>query len=76
MTDIPEQTYRVFKRKVYQRQAGKWVPFHTKGQTIREGLTLEEARALCATGPANKARKAGVEYRGLVFYEFTAEGVR
>lgn len=75
MSDVPVQTYRVFKRRAYQRQNRQWVPFHTKGQTIREGLTLEEARQLCATGPANMARKAGTEYRGLVFFEFTAEGV-
>ena len=67
-------TYIVFKRKAWQRKAGKWVPFITRGQTVQRGCTLEEARALCATGPANIARDAGTEYRGLTFYEFTAEG--
>jgi hypothetical protein len=69
-----ETKYRVFKRKAWKRIDGKWVPFATKGQTIRAGLTLEEARQLCAQGPANMARDAGKEYRGLPFYELTQEG--
>lgn len=76
MNDLPEQTYRVFKRRAWKRSGKQWAPFHTKGQTIRTKLTLEEARKLCATGPANKALKSGAEYRGLIFFEFTAEGVR
>lgn len=71
MTDV---TYTVFKRKVYRKDGRQWVPFYTRGQTVRTGCTLAEARELCATGPANMARDAGTEYRGLTFYEFTAEG--
>ena len=68
------ETYVVFKRKVYTRADGKWIPNPRRGQAVQTGLTLEEARALCATGPANIARDAGTEYRGLTFYEFTREG--
>lgn len=69
-----ETKYRVFKRTAWRRERGQWVPFATRGTTIRRGLTLAEARQLCAQGPANMARDAGKEYRGLAFYEFTAEG--
>lgn len=69
-----ETKYRVFKRKTWKRDRGQWVPFFTRGTTIRTGLTYAEALQLCAQGPANMARDAGREYRGLAFCEFTQEG--
>lgn len=69
-----EPRYTVFKRKVWKRERGQWVPFATRGVVVRRGLTLDEARQLCAQGPANMARDAGREYRGLAFYELTQEG--
>lgn len=73
-------TYRVFKRRPWKRvkplrhSAAFYAPNPgARRTTLRTGLTLEEARALCKEGPANQARDAGCEYRGLHFYEFTAE---
>lgn len=66
--------YRVFSRKVWQRRNGQWAPYAGRKTTIRRGVrTIEEARALCADGPANRARAAGREYRALAFYEFERE---
>jgi hypothetical protein len=65
--------YRVFKRRTWKRVKRQWQPHASRGTTIRTGLPLEDARALCAQGPANMARDAGREYRGLPFYELTAE---
>jgi hypothetical protein len=67
-------TYEVFKRKAWKRERGQWTPYATRGRVIRSGLTLDEARQLCKEGPANIARDAGREYRGLAFYEFRQEG--
>lgn len=68
-------TYRVFRRKPWRRaRSGGYEPNPcARCYTIRRGLTIEEARQLCAQGPANQARDAGREYRGLTFYEFTQE---
>jgi hypothetical protein len=77
MTD----TYRVFRRKVYKRVPSPWGrsfavtfrPHHGRRFHVRGGLTIEEARTLCDSGPANMARDAGREYRHLAFYEFERE---
>lgn len=67
-------TYRVFSRKPWRRVDGRYAPNPgARKTTIRRGLTIEEARSLCADGPANIARDAGREYRGLPFYEFERE---
>ncbi len=63
--------YRVFKRNPYRRERGHYVPNPgARKLTIRTVETIEEARAICRDGPANRARDAGYEYRGLTFYEF------
>lgn len=68
-------TYRVFSHKVYARASwGGFVPKHNgRKRTIARGKTIEEARAICSDGPANKALGAGKEYRHLAFYEFERE---
>lgn len=69
-------TYRVFSRKVWKREGGRWVPrpFYSRGRTIRRGVqTEDEARQLCASGPANVALREGREYRHLPFHEFEGE---
>ena len=67
-------TYRVFSRSPWRRERGAYVPNPgARKTTIRRGLTIDEARALCAQGPANQARDAGREYRGKCFYEFERE---
>jgi hypothetical protein len=68
------ETYRVFRRKPWRREGGRYVPNGgARKSTIRVGCTLEQARALCEEGPANIARDAGREYRGLAFFEFERE---
>jgi hypothetical protein len=71
------QTYRVFKRNPWRRDASwpdGWAPNSgARKLTVRRGLSLDDARALCRQGPANKALKAGEEYRGKTFYEFEQE---
>lgn len=63
--------YRVFSRKVYRRENGRYVPNPgARKMTIQFVSSIEQARALCAEGPANIARDAGREYRNLPFYEF------
>lgn len=70
MTD----TYRVFRRKPWVKVANGYAPNPgARKVTIRKGVTLEEARAMCAGGPANMAREAGCEYRHLSFHEFERE---
>lgn len=67
-------TYRVFSRKAYKRERGQYVPRASRGRTIRRDVqTIEEARQLCASGPANVALREGREYRNLPFHEFTEE---
>ena len=67
-------THRVFSRKPWRREGGRYVPNPgARKTTIRYGLTIEQARSLCAEGPANQARDDGREYRGLSFYEFERE---
>jgi hypothetical protein len=67
-------SYRIFSRKAYRREGGKYVPSASRGTTIRRGVeTVEEARRMCASGPANVALREGREYRNLPFHEFTEE---
>lgn len=67
-------TYRVFSRKPWRRESGRYVPNPgARKLTIQRGLNREEARALCEDGPANQLRDAGREYRGASFYEFEQE---
>lgn len=70
-----EMTYRVFTRRPWagSKRAGFVPRACHPGNTLASGLTLEDARAMCAGGAANKARKAGKEYRHLAFREFTSE---
>lgn len=70
-------SYEVFSRKAYKTIPTPWGgtrfapnPGARKTQ-IANVETIEEARAICADGPANKAREAGREYRHLSFYEYT-----
>lgn len=67
--------YRVFSRRPYRGSIRKGFTPNpgARRTTIRTGLALDEARQLCAQGPANQARDAGREYRHLSFYEFTQE---
>lgn len=63
--------YRVFSRKPWRRVSGGYAPNPgARKTTIRIVDTIEDARAWCEDGPANKARDAGKEYRGLPFFEF------
>ena len=65
--------YRIFSRKAYKREGGKYVPyFGARKITVGYAETIEQARAMCASGPANAARKQGREYRNLPFHEFEA----
>ena len=64
--------YKVFKRKVYRREHGEYVPYHGRRITIKHVETADEARAICKHGPANQALEAGREYRNLCFYEYTS----
>jgi hypothetical protein len=67
-------TYKVFSRRTMRRAKGIFVPNPgARRTTIRRGLTVEEARQLCKQGPANMARDAGSDTRGLVWYEFEQE---
>jgi hypothetical protein len=68
-------TYLIFKRRPYKRTAWGYAPNPgARRTTIRRGVNnIEEARAICARGPANIALEQGREYRGLTFYEFTRE---
>ena len=69
--------YRVFSRKAYKRVRRPFIGLcyvpnpGARRFTIATVATIEEARAICERGPANIARDAGREYRGLAFYEFT-----
>lgn len=66
--------YRVFKRRPYKRTAWGYAPNPgARKTTLRYVDDIEQAREICDRGPANQARDAGREYRGLMFYEF--EGV-
>lgn len=69
------ETYKVFSRNPWRRVGkGQFVPNHcARCKTLATGVTLEEARRMCATGPANMLRAAGEEYRGKPFHEFTRE---
>lgn len=68
------ETYRVFSRKPWRRESGRYVPNPgARKMTVQRGCTLEQARELCTLGPANRARDAGREYRGQTFYEFERE---
>ena len=69
-------SYRVFKRRPYRRERLRYVPNPGAHCTVirRNIATIDEARAICAQGPANIALDQGREYRGLMFYEFTKEG--
>ena len=71
MTD----TYRVFSRNPWRKVGkGQFVPNPgARRITIATGVTLEEARRLCADGPANMLRAAGKEYRHKPFHEFMRE---
>jgi len=69
--------YKVFKRKAYRRERNAftgrvgYVPNPgARRFSLGTAATIEEARAMCANGPANVALAAGREYRGLCFYEF------
>lgn len=67
-------TYTVFKRKVYRRENGQYIPHPSaRRQVIQRGVSYARAIELCKDGPANKALKEGREYRGLTFYEFTSD---
>ena len=67
--------YRVFSRKVYRRENGRYVPNPgARRMTVDYVQTVQEARRLCAQGPANIARDEGREYRNLPFYEFESVG--
>lgn len=68
------ETYRVFKRNPWRRERGQHVPNPgARKMTVQRGLSLDDARRLCAQGPANQLRAAGREYRGQTFYEFERE---
>lgn len=68
------ETYRVFSRKPWRREGGRFVPNPgARKRTVQTGCTIEKARALCEEGAANKARDAGREYRHLSFLEFERE---
>ena len=63
--------FEVFSRRAWRKQNGEFVPAHDARIThVAIVHTVEEARKLCAEGPANKARHRGHEYRNLSFYEF------
>lgn len=65
-------SYKVFSRKVYRKENGQFVPNSGARRThICYCETEEEAREICANGPANKALAANKEYRHLSFYEYT-----
>lgn len=66
--------YQVFSRKAYRRENGRYVPHPSaRRRTITHVNTADEAREICANGPANKALAEGREYRNLTFYEFTSD---
>lgn len=68
-------SYRIFKRRPYTKTAYGFV-FNSRARctTIRRGVpTAQEARDICAQGPANIAIDQGKEYRHLMFYEFEKE---
>ena len=63
--------YRIFKRKAYRRENGKYVPNGgARKTTVTYVSDIDEARLICSSGPANVALKQDKEYRGLCFYEF------
>ena len=65
--------YKVFSHKAYRKENGEFVPYPNARRThICYCETVEDARDICADGPANKALSAGREYRHLSFYEFTS----
>ena len=65
--------YRIFSRKAYRRENGRYVPNGgARKITIGHAETIEQARQMCAGGPANVARDDGREYRHLPFHEFEA----
>jgi len=70
-------SYEVFSRKVYKLVHTSWGGTRfaqnpgARKTHIANVETIEEARAICADGPANKALAAGREYRHLSFYEYT-----
>lgn len=71
---MSEATYRVFRRTPWSRVKGGYVPNSGARKVIlRRGVTLGEARAMCASGPANMALAADREYRNLSFHEFEQE---
>lgn len=64
-------SYRVFSRKVYRRENDRYVPNPgARKTTITHVDSIDDARRICAEGPANVALEQGREYRGLSFYEF------
>lgn len=66
--------YEVFSRPSWRKVGGRFVPYPGARRTrICHCETVEEARKICAEGPANMALSAGKEYRHLSFYEFTEE---
>ena len=70
-------TYTVFKRRPYKRTAWGYAPHPGAHRTVirRNVESADAARSICAQGPANIARDAGCEYRGLMFYEYTSEDI-
>lgn len=69
-----ESTYCVFRRTPWRRIKGGYAPNPGARKTVlRRGVSLEEARAMCASGPANMALAADREYRSLAFHEFEQE---
>lgn len=70
MTD----TYRVFSRNPWKKVNGKYQPnLGACKRTLAKGLSLDDARRACATGPANLLRAAGKEYRHAPFHELEKE---
>lgn len=69
-------TFRVFRRMVYFRKNGEWIPTTCPPEecrTIAKGVSESEARRICRDGPANTAIREGREYYHLPFYEYEEE---
>lgn len=66
------QRYRVYSRRSWKgtKKAG-FTPRFGQKREVCTGLSYHDAQEYCALyGPANKAIKAGKEYRHLPAYEF------
>lgn len=72
---MTEAKYNVFKRRPWKKNPawpGGWEPEGgARKTTVRRGVDLETARAICAEGNANiKRDKSGSIKPGQMFYEF------